>query len=160
MLVFPRGKVPRELKATGAADNESQTTARAHAAERDKEVAHIPPQTAIFSWKDVVYDIKIKKEPRRILNHVDGWVKPGTLTALMVCLLQLRSSVELTAGRIWSGQDDAAGCVGNAYDYGRDLGRDSCRWATARCELPAQDGICPATGSALADEHCPRGSYL
>ena len=32
---------------------------------------------------DVCYDIKIKGEPRRILDHVDGWVKPGTLTALM-----------------------------------------------------------------------------
>jgi len=31
----------------------------------------------------VCYDIKIKGEPRRILDHVDGWVKPGTLTALM-----------------------------------------------------------------------------
>lgn len=30
-----------------------------------------------------MYDIKIKKEPRRILDHVDGWVKPGTLTGLM-----------------------------------------------------------------------------
>lgn len=29
------------------------------------------------------YDIKIKSETRRILDHVDGWVKPGTLTALM-----------------------------------------------------------------------------
>lgn len=44
-------------------------------------------QTAIFHWQDVCYDIKIKKETRRILDHVDGWVKPGTLTALMVSLL-------------------------------------------------------------------------
>jgi ATP-binding cassette subfamily G (WHITE) protein 2 (PDR) len=29
------------------------------------------------------HSIKIKKEERRILDHVDGWVKPGTLTALM-----------------------------------------------------------------------------
>jgi ABC-type multidrug transport system ATPase subunit len=43
----------------------------------------IQKQTAIFSWQDVCYDIKIKSEPRRILDHVDGWVKPGTLTALM-----------------------------------------------------------------------------
>lgn len=27
--------------------------------------------------------MKIKSETRRILDHVDGWVKPGTLTALM-----------------------------------------------------------------------------
>lgn len=47
--------------------------------------AIIKKQTAIFHWEDVCYDIKIKGEPRRILDHVDGWVKPGTLTALMVC---------------------------------------------------------------------------
>lgn len=38
---------------------------------------------AIFHWRNLCYDIKIKKEDRRILNNVDGWVKPGTLTALM-----------------------------------------------------------------------------
>ena len=47
-------------------------------------VASIHRQTKIFHWKDVVYDIKIKGKPRRLLDHVDGWVKPGTLTALMV----------------------------------------------------------------------------
>jgi len=39
---------------------------------------------SIFHWSDVCYDISIKGERRRILDHVDGWVKPGTLTALMV----------------------------------------------------------------------------
>ncbi|KAL9057263.1 MAG: hypothetical protein Q9162_002467 [Coniocarpon cinnabarinum] len=47
------------------------------------ESAVIQEQTSIFHWKDVCYDIKIKGEPRRILDHVDGWVRPGTLTALM-----------------------------------------------------------------------------
>lgn len=41
-------------------------------------------QTAIFQWSDVTYDIKVKKETRRLLHQVDGWVQPGTLTALMV----------------------------------------------------------------------------
>lgn len=41
-------------------------------------------QASVFHWKDVCYDVKIKTETRRILDHVDGWVKPGTLTALMV----------------------------------------------------------------------------
>lgn len=43
----------------------------------------IERQTSVFHWKDVCYEVKIKKETRQILNHVDGWVKPGTLTALM-----------------------------------------------------------------------------
>ncbi|CCH60686.1 hypothetical protein TBLA_0D01780 [Henningerozyma blattae CBS 6284] len=38
---------------------------------------------AIFHWRNLCYDVQIKKETRRILNNVDGWVKPGTLTALM-----------------------------------------------------------------------------
>jgi len=37
----------------------------------------------VFHWRNVCYDIKIKGKPRRILDSVDGWVKPGTLTALM-----------------------------------------------------------------------------
>ncbi|OJJ70038.1 hypothetical protein ASPBRDRAFT_56781 [Aspergillus brasiliensis CBS 101740] len=37
----------------------------------------------IFHWQDVCYDIRNKKEVQRILDHVDGWVQPGTLTALM-----------------------------------------------------------------------------
>lgn len=40
-------------------------------------------QSSVFHWQDVCYDIKIKGQPRRILDHVDGWVKPGTCTALM-----------------------------------------------------------------------------
>jgi ABC-type multidrug transport system permease subunit/ABC-type multidrug transport system ATPase subunit len=31
----------------------------------------------------VCYEVKIKNETRQILDHVDGWVKPGSLTALM-----------------------------------------------------------------------------
>lgn len=53
----------------------------------DHEGGHQPrlvKQESIFHWQDVCYDIKIKGKPRRILDHVDGWVKPGTLTALMV----------------------------------------------------------------------------
>lgn len=48
-----------------------------------KEGAMLQAQTSVFQWHDVCYDVKIKKETRRILDHVDGWVKPGTLTALM-----------------------------------------------------------------------------
>ncbi|CAM1502438.1 Fc.00g044220.m01.CDS01 [Cosmosporella sp. VM-42] len=49
----------------------------------NKETGMLMEQTSVFQWHDVCYDIKIKGEGRRILDHVDGWVKPGTLTALM-----------------------------------------------------------------------------
>lgn len=43
------------------------------------------PATAksVFTWRNVVYDIHIKNEPRRLLDGVSGWARPGTLTALM-----------------------------------------------------------------------------
>ncbi|THU83329.1 hypothetical protein K435DRAFT_765907 [Dendrothele bispora CBS 962.96] len=50
----------------------------------DKEaMGNLGKQTSIFHWEDLCYDIKIKGEPRKLLDHVDGWVEPGTLTALM-----------------------------------------------------------------------------
>lgn len=50
-----------------------------------KQKSEIPlnQSDTIFHWRNVCYDVHIKKESRRILNNVDGWVKPGTLTALM-----------------------------------------------------------------------------
>ncbi|KAK9372202.1 ABC-2 type transporter-domain-containing protein [Lipomyces chichibuensis] len=83
VLVFKRGQLP---PAANSADDEE------NALSHDKEniesdswshEVNLLKQTDIFFWKDVCYDIKIKGEPRRLLNVVDGFVKPGTLTALM-----------------------------------------------------------------------------
>lgn len=84
VIVFPRTKMPRNGQADieGAGGGTSQ--AEAANKEQAKEEVSIQRQTAIFHWQDVCYDVQIKKETRRILDHVDGWVKPGTLTALMV----------------------------------------------------------------------------
>lgn len=87
VLVFSRKAMKQHLK-RGAVDVETGAAARAQlsSGEDSDGVAGMHKQTSVFHWKDVCYDIKIKGEPRRILDHVDGWVKPGTLTALMVSL--------------------------------------------------------------------------
>ena len=60
--------------------------------EKTEHVNGIFKQSVIFHWRDVCYDIKIKGQPRRLLDHVDGWIQPGTLTALMVSPLhQIRN---------------------------------------------------------------------
>ena len=87
VLVFRRGHIPRhiqrmqkisDVEAGSGAKWKDQATIH-----ENQRVAAIHRQTKIFHW-NVVYDIKIKGKPRRLLDHVDGWVKPGTLTALMV----------------------------------------------------------------------------
>lgn len=87
VLVYRRGHVPAAVAKTSADDSEAAggkpgDLKRAEGEDQDFSNV-IQKQTAIFQWHNVCYDIKIKKEPRRILDHVDGWVKPGTLTALM-----------------------------------------------------------------------------
>nr|POF16536.1 zeb2-regulated abc transporter 1 [Quercus suber] len=87
VLLFRRGHTPASLQQKSA-DVESADAGEhgGQLAKQEKSVEAseiIQKQTAVFSWKDVCYDIKIKSEERRILDHVDGWVKPGTLTALM-----------------------------------------------------------------------------
>lgn len=49
----------------------------------ENSAGFIEKQRSVFHWRDVCYEVQIKKETRQILDHVDGWVKPGTLTALM-----------------------------------------------------------------------------
>ena len=88
VLLFRRGHTPAVLKDKSAGDEEIGAATFAKVEKTNSTAiisAIIKKQTAIFHWEDVCYDIKIKGEPRRILDHVDGWVKPGTLTALMVC---------------------------------------------------------------------------
>ena len=88
-LVFRRGHVPKHLQAaigdSEVEDPKKAEEVRTNTSEETKgeEVGALPPQKDIFTWRDVTLDIKIKGEPRRLLDGVSGWVKPGTLTALM-----------------------------------------------------------------------------
>ena len=92
-LVFRRGHIPKYLE-QGARDVEGGKKAEANLTtvissnessqnEKAKQVDALPAQKDVFTWRDVTLDISIKGEPRRLLDHVSGWVKPGTLTALM-----------------------------------------------------------------------------
>ncbi|EEH23444.2 hypothetical protein PABG_05655 [Paracoccidioides brasiliensis Pb03] len=90
-LVFRRGNVPKYMLKQNDEENDKAAPPAAAAAaaagansknEEDKTNV-LPPQTDVFTWRNVTYDITIKGEDRRILDHVSGWVRPGTLTALM-----------------------------------------------------------------------------
>jgi ATP-binding cassette subfamily G (WHITE) protein 2 (PDR) len=88
ILVYLRDKDARAARKQLNADDESgsPTPPRTGAISGtfDAKTAQPSKQTSVFHWENVCFDVKIKTETRRILNHVDGWVKPGTLTALMV----------------------------------------------------------------------------
>jgi hypothetical protein len=87
VLLFPRTKTPKIKAAKKDIEEASPDRVDQDMVFPTRTETHVPAniqeQTAIFHWDGMSYDIKIKKEPRRLLDDVDGWVKPGTLTALM-----------------------------------------------------------------------------
>ena len=86
VLVFRRGHIPALQKESANDEEKLDTEDPNKLVQKESYTAGtdiILKQTSIFSWKDVCFDIKIKGGTRRILDRVDGWVKPGTLTALM-----------------------------------------------------------------------------
>jgi ATP-binding cassette subfamily G (WHITE) protein 2 (PDR) len=48
------------------------------------DMPSIERHTSVFHWRDICFDITVGKERKRILDHVDGWIRPGTVTALLV----------------------------------------------------------------------------
>jgi ABC-type multidrug transport system permease subunit len=86
VLILPRRALKKQSKP--GCDEEMAAAERRYISDKehsqDGEVQNIAKQTSIFHWQDICYEVDIKGETRTILDHVDGWVKPGTLTALMV----------------------------------------------------------------------------
>lgn len=89
VLLFPRGQGP-----TRAGKQDEETVLRPEHIVRHEEGGSlgvsngtpggIQKHEATFHWEEISYDIVVKGKPRRLLDNVDGWVKPGTLTMLMV----------------------------------------------------------------------------
>ncbi|KAI9172716.1 ABC multidrug transporter atrG [Paramyrothecium foliicola] len=89
VLVFLKSKAIKGLWRRGVVDTtdpEAQVPGRIPSPEtgdEDETDDSLATESDVFHWQNLCYDIKIKKEDRRILDSVDGWVKPGASTALM-----------------------------------------------------------------------------
>ncbi|KAF4631501.1 hypothetical protein G7Y89_g6633 [Cudoniella acicularis] len=90
VLIFHRGhkyvaktKSPRDEESQTKRTSDSLPARASSEAPSSGEILGIQRQISVFHWKDLCYQVPIKGKPRVILDHVNGWVKPGTLTALM-----------------------------------------------------------------------------
>lgn len=82
--IFKRGKQPPAEAVQGdeAAVSEKPAIVARESYAKDKE--HDDEELAeTFAWENVFYDVPVGGGTRRLLNGVSGYVKPGTLTALM-----------------------------------------------------------------------------
>lgn len=78
--------MPSDCKKKNQVDVEGQVSGRDVIAQKGNgpESSGLAAGASVFHWEDLCYDIQIKGKDRRLLDHVDGWVKPGLSTALMV----------------------------------------------------------------------------
>ncbi len=92
VLVFLRGFIPYtakkggddiEMYSGGGSSSPAIDRPNDGILSRSDNKGNIERSTSVFHWRNLCYDLMVKKERRRILDNVDGWVKPGTLTALM-----------------------------------------------------------------------------
>jgi hypothetical protein len=86
VLVFRRSKMKKMSNLQGVDEEKGGATVH-----RGKSISpstsvgpRVQQQVSIFHWEKVNYEVQIKGETRTILNGVDGFIRPGTLTALMV----------------------------------------------------------------------------
>lgn len=84
--------MPHGMKSSKS-DVEAQTSERVVAEKGHNKSSGLAAGASVFHWEDLCYDIKIKGNERRLLDCVDGWVKPGLSTALMVCSLSSMKSI-------------------------------------------------------------------
>jgi ATP-binding cassette, subfamily G (WHITE), member 2, PDR len=87
VLVFRRSKMQKAKEKQLRTDEETGITPGTiveRPSNNDSSDFKVEQQASVFHWEDVCYEIQIKGQPRKILDSVDGWIKPGTLTALMV----------------------------------------------------------------------------
>jgi hypothetical protein len=84
VLVYLRKAMKHLKKAPSDIESGPATPASHQLEDGSMSGVQVEKQSSVFHWRNACYDVKIKGDDRRILDHVDGWVKPGTLTALMV----------------------------------------------------------------------------
>ncbi|KAI6354773.1 hypothetical protein MCOR25_008459 [Pyricularia grisea] len=103
ITVFKRGQVPKQLESTietggkgkggnekdeevGTPGSDSQTAispGEGSTEDEDKTSNQVAKNETIFTFRDVNYEISSKGGKRKLLSDVQGYVRPGKLTALM-----------------------------------------------------------------------------
>lgn len=95
-MIFKRDTAPKAIteaaKAHGedaekqiaaTSDNPAAVDVEEETAEAEEAVKGLQVSSDVFAWSHVNYDVLIKKDARRLLSDVSGYVAPGKLTALM-----------------------------------------------------------------------------
>ncbi|PYH78160.1 ABC transporter [Aspergillus uvarum CBS 121591] len=91
VTIFKRGEAPKAVEDAvkykelpGDIESGSSNSLQEKNSDESKKQVHgIAKSTSIFTWQNVNYTIPYKGNQKKLLQDVQGYVKPGRLTALM-----------------------------------------------------------------------------
>ncbi|KAL8713735.1 MAG: hypothetical protein Q9220_002261 [cf. Caloplaca sp. 1 TL-2023] len=96
VTIFKRGQAPKSVaramdkgttvedeETVGSSDGEKLSLEDSSGSESGKLVKGVARNESLFTYQNVNYTIPYEKGERRLLNDVQGYVRPGKLTALM-----------------------------------------------------------------------------
>ncbi|PYI14241.1 ABC transporter [Aspergillus violaceofuscus CBS 115571] len=91
VTIFKRGEAPKAVEdavkykelPADIESGSSNSLQEKNSDESKKQVQGIAKSTSIFTWQNVNYTIPYKGDQKKLLQDVQGYVKPGRLTALM-----------------------------------------------------------------------------
>ncbi|KAJ4295394.1 ATP-binding cassette transporter snq2 [Kalmusia sp. IMI 367209] len=91
VTIYKRGQVPKtvekamevKVKPDDLENGKSEAAPKRAESESNNSVEGVAKNETIFTWQNVTYTIPYEKSERILLNDVQGYVKPGKLTALM-----------------------------------------------------------------------------
>jgi ATP-binding cassette subfamily G (WHITE) protein 2 (SNQ2) len=122
VTVFKRGQAPKAVEESikSAKVNTDEESGEKEAAsdsstepQRDDSAEGVAKNESVFTFQDINYTIPYKGGERQLLKDVQGYVRPGKLTALMVSLScsSIKRGILTFQGRIRSWKDDSAQCT-------------------------------------------------
>jgi ATP-binding cassette subfamily G (WHITE) protein 2 (SNQ2) len=152
VTIFKRGQAPKSAERVieNKDVNEDEESGKKEI-ENDLEKSHgsenpvegMAKNESVFTFQNVNYTIPYSNDQRQLLRDVQGYVKPGKLTALMVrCHPQLFDSLLTVKGSFWCWQNHFAQCSRPKDKLWYSDWRLSCRWKSFAYFISTLIGIC------------------
>lgn len=174
ITVFKRGQVPKAVEesiSTGGRTKDTKSDEESgrvdlpvtDSQEKEKESKGVSQQVAknetVFTFQNVNYTIPYENGQRKLLQNVQGYVRPGKLTALMGASGECRLLTFdcLVANDHRCRKNYIAQCPCSTSQFRNHHRRFLSRWQTIAQVIPESHWICGADGHPRAYSHCPRG---
>ncbi|KAI6133706.1 pleiotropic drug resistance ABC transporter [Pisolithus croceorrhizus] len=130
--------IQREKKAARANEKQSEEDEKVEGKERlvDAEDENAHAHRKVFTWEDLNYHVPVPGGTRRLLHDVCGYVKPGTLTALMGA----SGAGKTTCLDVLAQRKNIGVVTGDVLVDGRPLGSDFARGTAYAEQMDVHEG--------------------